>query len=87
MKKTEPCLRVQGSNAYKVIIILPPPPIIFLFTTTPAACGIFQARAQIRAAAEAYATATATLGPSHICDLCCSLQQCQILNPLSKARD
>ena len=23
----------------------------------------------------------------HICDLCCSSQQCQILNPLSKARD
>ena len=35
----------------------------------------------------AYATAMATLDPSHICDLCCSLQQCQILNPPSKARD
>ena len=35
----------------------------------------------------AYATATATLDPSCIWDLCCSLQQCRILNPLSEARD
>ena len=34
-----------------------------------------------------YVTATATLDLSHICNLHCSLQQCQILNPLSKARD
>ena len=25
--------------------------------------------------------------PSHICSLCCSLQQCEILNPLNEARD
>ena len=31
------------------------------------------------------ATATVTLDPSHVCDLCCSLQH--ILNPLRKARD
>ena len=35
----------------------------------------------------AYTTATATPDPSHICDLCHSLWQCQILNPLRKARD
>ena len=35
----------------------------------------------------AYATATATWDPSHICDLRCSSQQHWILNPLSKARD
>ena len=35
----------------------------------------------------AYTTATAMQDLSHICDLCCSLQQCQILNTLSKARD
>ena len=29
---------------------------------------------------------TAIPDPSCICDLCCSLQPCQILNPLSKAR-
>ena len=35
----------------------------------------------------AYATATATQDPSHVCSLCHSSQQLQILNPLSKARD
>ena len=35
----------------------------------------------------AYTTATAMLYPSNICDLYHSLKQCQILNPLSKARD
>ena len=34
----------------------------------------------------AYASATAKWDPGCICDLCCSLQQCQILNPLNKAR-
>ena len=34
-----------------------------------------------------YATASATPDLSHICNLCRSLQQRQILNPLSKARD
>ena len=57
----------------------------FLFTTTPAAYGSFPTSRQIGAAAEAYATALPD--PSHICDLCRSLQQCQILNPLSEARD
>ena len=35
----------------------------------------------------AYATAMATLDPSHIFDLRHSLQQCWILNLLSEARD
>ena len=35
----------------------------------------------------AYATATAMPDPSHICDLHHSSQQCQILNPLSKAKN
>ena len=34
-----------------------------------------------------YATATPLLDPRYICDLHCSLQQYQILNPLSEARD
>ena len=34
-----------------------------------------------------YTRATATMDPNHICDLCLSSQQCQILNPLSKAWD
>ena len=35
----------------------------------------------------AFATATAMPDPSHICDLHCSSEQHQILNPLSGARD
>ena len=35
----------------------------------------------------AYTTATATQDPSHICNLYHRSQQCQILNPLSEARD
>ena len=45
------------------------------------------ARSQIGAAAVAYATAMVTMNPRSICELCCSLQQCQFLNPLRKARD
>ena len=37
--------------------------------------------------AHAIATATAMLDRSHIRDLHCRLWQCQILSPLSKARD
>ena len=36
---------------------------------------------------QAYTTAMVTPDPSCICDLCCSLWQCQILNPLNEARD
>ena len=36
---------------------------------------------------QAYATATAAQDLSHICELYSSLWQCQILNPLSEARD
>ena len=35
----------------------------------------------------AYTTATAALALSCICDLCCSLWQCRILNPLNEVRD
>ena len=35
----------------------------------------------------AYTTATATRDPRHVCDPHHSLQQCQILDPLSEARD
>ena len=35
----------------------------------------------------AYATATSPQDLSHICDLCLSLWQCQILNTLSQAMD
>ena len=62
--------------------------IFFLFRTTPVVHGGSQASDLIGAtAASGLHTATATQDPSHICDLHHSAQQCQILNPLSKARD
>ena len=51
------------------------------------AFGSSQARGPIRAAAEAYATATLMPDPSLICDLHHSLWQRRILNPLGEARD
>ena len=46
-----------------------------------------QARDQIRASVASLITATAMPDPSHVFNLYHSLWQCQILNPLSKARD
>ena len=42
---------------------------------------------ELQLQATATATATATLDLSCLSDLCCSLKQYQILNPLSEARD
>ena len=60
---------------------------VLLFMAAPASGGSSQARGGIGASTEAYTTARATQDPSHICNLCHSLRQYQILNPLSKARD
>ena len=60
---------------------------LFLFQAIPAAFGSFQARSHIRASAATQIIPTATQDLSRICDLRCSLQQCQTLNALSEARD
>ena len=52
---------------------------------TPVAYESSQVRGRMGAAAEADATAMATLDLCCICDLCCSLWKRQILNPLSRA--
>ena len=59
----------------------------FLFRAAPVALGDSQSGGGIGAAAEDYTTATATTDLRCICDLCHSLWQHQILNPLSEARD
>ena len=59
----------------------------FLFRVTPVAHLTSVARGQIGAAAKAYATAMAPSDPNCICNLRCSLQQHQILNPLREVRD
>ena len=60
---------------------------VFLFMIIAIAHGSSQARGLLRASAAVYTTARATPDLSHICDLPHSLWQCQILNPLSEARD
>ena len=59
----------------------------FLFRAAPVAYRSSWARGQIGAAAASLATGTAIWYPSCVYDLCHSLKQCWILNPLSKARN
>ena len=59
----------------------------FFLRAAPVVYGSSLASGQIWAAAAAYATATATRDLSLKCNLCWGLQQCQILNPMSEARD
>ena len=61
--------------------------LFFFFRAAPAAHGGSQARGPIRAIAAAYTIATAMQDPSHVCNLHHCSGQCQILNPLSEARD
>ena len=57
----------------------------FLFTATPVAYG--SSRLGVESELQSgYATATATLDLSHICDLHLSLWQCWILKPLAETR-
>ena len=61
----------------------------FFFKATLETFGSPQARGLIEAGScqpPAYATATATPDPSHVCNIYHSSWQCQILNPLSEAR-
>ena len=59
----------------------------FFFRAAPMAFGGSQDGAKLELQLPAYATATASWDPSPICDLHHSSLQCQILNPLSEARD
>ena len=58
-----------------------------LFRAASVAYGGSQARSWIGATASGYTTATAKHDPSWVCNPHRSSQQCQILNPLSEARD
>ena len=59
----------------------------FLFMAAPATYGNSQAGVKLEQQPPAYATASAIQEPSHIRDLCHSLQQCHNLNPLIATRD
>ena len=60
---------------------------LFLFMAAPTAYGNSQASGLIGAAAASLHHSHTMPDPSHMCNLHHSSQQCQILNPLSRARD
>ena len=54
----------------------------FFFAATPVTYGSSRAKGQVQPQLLAYSTAAATPDPSHICNLCDTLRQQWILNPL-----
>ena len=61
--------------------------LFFLFITTPVDMEVPRLGVELELQLPAYTTITAMQNLGCICDLCCSVQQSQILNPLSMARD
>ena len=59
----------------------------FLFTATRVVYGSSWLGVELELQVPAYATTIAIADLSHICKLCHSSRQCQILNPLNKARE
>ena len=59
----------------------------FFFRAAPTAYGVPQLGVESELQLPACTTATAIPDPSHICTICHRLWQCQIFNPLSKARE
>ena len=60
---------------------------VLLFRATPVHMEVPRIEIELELQLSAYSTNTAMPDLSHICSLHHSSQQCQILNPLSKARD
>ena len=58
----------------------------FFFKAAPTAHGSSWTKVESKLQLLTYSIATAMPYPSFICDLCCSLQQCQIINPPREAR-
>ena len=61
------------------------PFFFFFWAPTHAAYEVPGLRVKSELQLHTYTRAMATVDPSHICDPCCSMQQCQILNPLSRS--
>ena len=61
--------------------------VLFFSFSFKASPGAYEVPRLVKLQQPAYTTATAMRDPIHICSLHHSSQQCQILNPLSKARD
>ena len=61
--------------------------ILLFFRAVPMAYGVPRLGVELELQLLAYATATATQGPSYIRDLHHSSRQCRVLNQLSEGRD
>ena len=84
------CLHKWPSYFIAVTLIKPLSHCLFIylfFRVAPVASVSSQARGQIEPQLQAYTTATAMWDLSRVCDLHPSSGKCQILNPLSEARD
>ena len=74
---------IQGSTEIVMFLFS----FIFFFQLHLQYMAVPKLRVELKLQLPAYTTATAMPDSGCICDLRCSLQQCRILNPLSKARD
>ena len=74
-------------HLWRNICSSPLPIFFFLFKATPVAYEVPRLEVKLELQLLGCTTATAIPDPSCICNLHHSLQQCQILNPLSEARD
>ena len=73
-------VKMYSTNTIKLLFF-------FLFVITLVEMEVPRLGVELKLLLQAYATATPTLDPCLICDLCCSLLQWWILNALSEARD
>jgi len=82
MKGSEYCLHINSKNILVVVELF-----FFYFFFSPVAHGL--PRLGVKSELQLLSCTTATTMPdlSCLCDLHCSLWQCQILNPLSEVRD
>ena len=76
-----------ASPPLKEVLLPFPTRELYLFRATPSAYGSSQAGVEMELQLPAYTTAMAILDLSFICQLCCSLQQRHMLNPLREVRD
>lgn len=82
---------LSGDNLYSdvnsAILVKVTPFFLSFYSCTPVIMEVPQLGVASEPQLQAYITAAATPDPGHICDLCHSLGQCRILNPLNKARN
>ena len=82
--KGPPAVRSSGLAVWLGLVL---DRLFFFFFLHPHLQHMRVPRLGVKSELQLLATATATQDPSHVCNLRCSLWQCQILTSLSEARD